>query len=109
MSFATNESPDQQDMSERLFNKTELDENVPEFGLDSSSLRSKGFFTVTSKVSLDITAVDVHLPEKSNDQKLRDGSNYKNSKTNRLLSTETRADAGKCLAVTQIKDVLDGR
>ena len=69
MWFATLESPDQQDMSNRFFNKTEIDAHAPEFGLDSSCLRSKGFVVVTEKVSANISAVEVHLPEKSNDQK----------------------------------------
>ena len=69
MSFATNETPDQQDMSERFFNKTEFDEHAPEFGFDLSSVRSKSFVIVTLNVSAGLTMVEVHLPEKSDDQK----------------------------------------
>ena len=71
MSFATNETPDQQDMSERFFNKTEFDEHAPEFGFDSSSLVPKRFVIVTSTSTTIITLVEVHLPEKSNDQKAK--------------------------------------
>ena len=67
---STIQSPDQQDMSERFFNKTEFDENAPEFGFDSSSLVPKRFVIVTSTLTTIITLVGVLLPGKSNEQKV---------------------------------------